>query len=136
MKKFYFITNFFEGSVVLYSNFYDGICLDAVLSGSRPPLSRYQSSDRWTVPVSLPVQCHGVQNYQVSFCVIEYHGLQTIDIKLRFNELEYFLIKSGISFSFMNYAISFQCKIIGCLSQKNLSGRLVNKNNLISASKC
>ncbi|VDK72544.1 unnamed protein product [Litomosoides sigmodontis] len=37
---------------------------NAVLSGSRPPLSRYQSSDRWTVPVSLPVQCHGVQNYQ------------------------------------------------------------------------
>uniref|UniRef100_A0A0R3RZ78 BAT2_N domain-containing protein n=1 Tax=Elaeophora elaphi TaxID=1147741 RepID=A0A0R3RZ78_9BILA len=37
---------------------------NAVLPASRPPLSRYQSSDRWAVPVSLPVQYHGTQNYQ------------------------------------------------------------------------
>uniref|UniRef100_A0A8R1XUJ6 BAT2_N domain-containing protein n=1 Tax=Onchocerca volvulus TaxID=6282 RepID=A0A8R1XUJ6_ONCVO len=37
---------------------------NTVLPASRPPLSRYQSSDRWTVPVSLPVQYHGTQNYQ------------------------------------------------------------------------
>ncbi|KAL3990247.1 BAT2 N-terminus family protein [Acanthocheilonema viteae] len=36
----------------------------AVLPASRPPLSRYQSSDRWTVPVSLPVQYLSTQNYQ------------------------------------------------------------------------
>ncbi|EFO27436.2 hypothetical protein LOAG_01042 [Loa loa] len=35
-----------------------------VFPASRPALSRYQSSDRWAVPVSLPVQYHGAQNYQ------------------------------------------------------------------------
>uniref|UniRef100_A0AAF5PKG7 BAT2_N domain-containing protein n=1 Tax=Wuchereria bancrofti TaxID=6293 RepID=A0AAF5PKG7_WUCBA len=35
-----------------------------VLPANRPALSRYQSSDRWTVPVSLSVQYHGAQNYQ------------------------------------------------------------------------
>uniref|UniRef100_A0AAF5Q711 BAT2_N domain-containing protein n=1 Tax=Wuchereria bancrofti TaxID=6293 RepID=A0AAF5Q711_WUCBA len=37
---------------------------NAVLPANRPALSRYQSSDRWTVPVSLSVQYHGAQNYQ------------------------------------------------------------------------
>ncbi|KAK6112521.1 BAT2 N-terminus family protein [Brugia pahangi] len=36
----------------------------AVLPANRTALSRYQSSDRWTVPVSLSVQYHGAQNYQ------------------------------------------------------------------------
>ncbi|VDN00715.1 unnamed protein product [Thelazia callipaeda] len=41
---------------------------NAVLPVSRPALSRLQASDRWVVPVSLPMQqYHGIQNYQVFF---------------------------------------------------------------------
>uniref|UniRef100_A0A915Q5V4 BAT2 N-terminal domain-containing protein n=1 Tax=Setaria digitata TaxID=48799 RepID=A0A915Q5V4_9BILA len=35
-----------------------------VLPVSRPPLSRFQTSDRWAIPANLPVQYHGGQNYQ------------------------------------------------------------------------
>lgn len=64
------MVSFFGESAILCLSFCDKIFyLDTILPASRPPLSRYQSSDRWTVPVSLPVQYHNAQNYQVSFSV-------------------------------------------------------------------